>query len=170
MTSLHTVPIRLEVTVDFKSFEDVGVYVSNRCANPNHRYLIGITGDLPVLGEWNPERGVICTRTRSDVGDGYHPVSHCCVISHSLLFTGPWKHGIVPSSWSPIVTSSIDSMSPKYVRVTKLKATVTRTCFVCSRGSPGVARGRFRCKVVVDCSLIIIAPLCTSDHRLLGYG
>ncbi|KAA3678687.1 uncharacterized protein DEA37_0002750 [Paragonimus westermani] len=52
--------ISLSVEIDFKSLEDVGTYVDNASANPDQKFVVGITGDVSDLGNWNPERGVIC--------------------------------------------------------------------------------------------------------------
>ncbi|KAF5401301.1 putative glycerophosphocholine phosphodiesterase GPCPD1 T05H10.7 [Paragonimus heterotremus] len=52
--------ISLTVEIDFKSLEDVGTYVDNASANPDQKFVVGITGDVSDLGNWNPEKGVIC--------------------------------------------------------------------------------------------------------------
>ncbi|KAF7232381.1 hypothetical protein EG68_07645 [Paragonimus skrjabini miyazakii] len=52
--------ISLSVEIDFKSLEDVGTYVDNASANPDQKFVVGITGDVSDLGNWNPEKGVIC--------------------------------------------------------------------------------------------------------------
>ncbi|CAL8073030.1 unnamed protein product [Calicophoron daubneyi] len=59
--------VSLFVEVDFQLLEDVGVFVAgDTCSSPDDVYIVGICGDIPALGNWNPERGVMCKLSESD--------------------------------------------------------------------------------------------------------
>ncbi|TNN17849.1 Glycerophosphocholine phosphodiesterase GPCPD1 [Schistosoma japonicum] len=66
--------IVLSVDIDFKSLEDVGIYIEASVTEYKRMIVVGITGSLDVLGMWNPEKAVFCERqnTTSNNTETWH--------------------------------------------------------------------------------------------------
>lgn len=63
MACIRSLPtLSFSVDINFKSLEDVGIYVETSVAEYKRKIVVGVTGSLAVLGLWNPEKALFCDR------------------------------------------------------------------------------------------------------------
>ncbi len=62
--------VNFSVLVDAKALEKICVYLCNADTTSSSRYFVGIVGNTPELGCWNPEKGAMC-RFEAQKSAGY---------------------------------------------------------------------------------------------------
>uniref|UniRef100_A0A5K4EU67 Glycerophosphocholine phosphodiesterase n=1 Tax=Schistosoma mansoni TaxID=6183 RepID=A0A5K4EU67_SCHMA len=74
--------VSFSVDINFKSLEDVGIYVETSIAEYKRKIVVGVTGSLDVLGLWNPEKALFCERQSENTNNT--ETWHCCLLLQSL--------------------------------------------------------------------------------------
>ncbi|CAH8664847.1 unnamed protein product [Schistosoma guineensis] len=83
MARVRSLPtLSFSVDINFKSLEDVGIYVETSVAEYKRKIVVGVTGSLAVLGLWNPEKALFCDRQSENTNNT--ETWHCCLTLQSL--------------------------------------------------------------------------------------
>uniref|UniRef100_A0A094ZN22 Uncharacterized protein n=1 Tax=Schistosoma haematobium TaxID=6185 RepID=A0A094ZN22_SCHHA len=83
MACVRSLPtLSFSVDINFKSLEDVGIYVETSVAEYKRKIVVGVTGSLAVLGLWNPEKALFCDRQSENTNNT--ETWHCCLTLQSL--------------------------------------------------------------------------------------
>ncbi|VDP99983.1 unnamed protein product [Trichobilharzia regenti] len=68
MTSeLYAQTVCLSVEVNLSSLEDVGAFLDTVDSGYERNIVVCITGSLDVLGQWNPEKSLLCERQKTNL-------------------------------------------------------------------------------------------------------
>ncbi|CAH8681373.1 unnamed protein product [Schistosoma rodhaini] len=74
--------VSFSVDINFKSLEDVGIYVETSIVEYKRKMVVGVTGSLDILGLWNPEKALFCERQSEKTNNT--ETWHCCLSLQSL--------------------------------------------------------------------------------------
>ncbi|VDO59331.1 unnamed protein product [Schistosoma margrebowiei] len=99
--------LSFSVDINFKSLEDVGIYVETSVFEYKRKIVVGVTGSLNVLGLWNPEKALFCEQLIENMDEN--------AVSLNLKILA-WESRLKPREFTPTgnnfhLVSALDNLN-----------------------------------------------------------